>query len=214
MTTFARIVHAGAAVRAAPLFPALVSDDRRRRVTREELEGRRIAHRTVEQARAEADALLERASVEAQAVAREAGRQAEAEARARETARWIALHGAAQRRLEDDRDRWVAAAVALAERLLGASLELDPARISSLARTVLAEAHGARRVTIEAHPLDARALREQLAAAHMGDGAVDVREGVRLARGDLLLHTDIGTIDARITLRFERLAAALRDAIG
>jgi flagellar assembly protein FliH len=212
--TFARIVPAGAAARGAPLFPALVSDERRRRVTREELEGRRIATQVVERARAEAHALLERAAIEAKAVAHEAGREAEAEARAREAARWIALRSAEQSRLEDDRDRWVAVAVALAERLLGASLELDPARISSLVQAVLAEARGARRVTIEAHPLDASALREHLAAASVEPCSVDVREGVGLARGDLLLHTDVGTIDARLTLRFERLAAALRDAVG
>jgi flagellar biosynthesis/type III secretory pathway protein FliH len=39
-----------------------------------------------------------------------------------------------------------------------------------------------------------------------------VRGDVALARGELRLHTDLGTIDARFAPRFERLAAALRDA--
>jgi flagellar biosynthesis/type III secretory pathway protein FliH len=167
----------------------------------------------VRQAQAEANAIVERASVEARQMACEAARQAEAEARALEAARWLALRSEDQRLFEKEYDQWVAVAVALAERLLGASLELDPAQVSSLARTVLAEARGARRVTIEAHPLDASALREHLAAASIEPCSVDVREGSGLARGDLLLHTDVGTIDARIALRFERLAAALRDAI-
>jgi flagellar biosynthesis/type III secretory pathway protein FliH len=40
-----------------------------------------------------------------------------------------------------------------------------------------------------------------------------VRSDAALARGELRLHTDLGTIDARLAPRFERLAAALRDAI-
>jgi flagellar biosynthesis/type III secretory pathway protein FliH len=43
--------------------------------------------------------------------------------------------------------------------------------------------------------------------------SVEVRDDGALARGELRLHTDVGTIDARLAPRFERLAAALRDAL-
>ena len=35
-----------------------------------------------------------------------------------------------------------------------------------------------------------------------------------LAPGDLVLHTDLGTLDARLTPQLERFAAALRDALA
>jgi len=212
--TGARVLPAEAAVRGSRLMSSVVSREQRRRVTREELEGREAAERIVRQARAEADALVDRASADAKNAAAEAARRASAEACAREAARWLCRHHEHQARLESGRDQWVALAVALAERLLGAALELDPARIASLAHAVLAEARGARRAVIEAHPLDVNPLREHLTQAGIDPDALEVREASALARGDLLLHTDVGTIDARIDVRFERLAAALRDALG
>jgi len=211
--TRARILPAEAAVRGSPLFSSVVSRERRARVTREEIEGRETAERIVRQARAEAEALVARAAEDAAKAAAEAVRRAEAEARAREAARWVRRHHEHQARLESGRDQLIALAVALAERLLGAALDLDAARITSLAHAVLAEARGARRAVIEAHPLDASPLREQLTEAGIHPDALEVREASALARGDLLLHTDVGTIDARIDVRFERLAAALRDAL-
>lgn len=214
MKTGARVLAADGAVRGAPLFSEVVSEERRRRITLEELEGRRTAEALLERARAEACALVDRASAEAEEIARDAACRGEAEARAQEAARWLLLRKEDAARLETEANRVIAVAVAVAERLLGASLELEPQRIVTLARAVLAEARGARRAVIEAHPLDARALREHLGTLGLDPPALEVRDASSLARGDLLLHTDAGTIDARIALRLERLAAALRDALG
>jgi flagellar biosynthesis/type III secretory pathway protein FliH len=35
-----------------------------------------------------------------------------------------------------------------------------------------------------------------------------------LSRGSLLLHTDIGAIDARLPVQLDRLAAAIRDVLA
>jgi flagellar biosynthesis/type III secretory pathway protein FliH len=43
--------------------------------------------------------------------------------------------------------------------------------------------------------------------------SIEVREDAALARGELRLHTDVGIIDARLAPRFDRLSAALRDAL-
>jgi flagellar biosynthesis/type III secretory pathway protein FliH len=104
-------------------------------------------------------------------------------------------------------------AVVLAERLLVASLELDPTRIAGLARAVIAEAGGARRAVIDAHPLDAGPLQTQLNVTGLDIQSIEVREDAALARGELRLHTDVGIIDARLAPRFDRLSAALRDAL-
>jgi flagellar biosynthesis/type III secretory pathway protein FliH len=104
-------------------------------------------------------------------------------------------------------------AVALAERLVGETLALDPSRIAAVARGVLAEARGARRAVIHAHPVDAEVLRNHLTALGLDPQSVAVEKDDGLARGALRLHTDVGIIDAQLTSRLDRLAEALRDAL-
>lgn len=112
--------------------------------------------------------------------------------------------------LEANLDRMTALAVALAERLLGSALEIAPQKITEMAQTALFEAKGARKVQIEANPIDVEALREHTVS--LGDSIVIV-PNAELARGALVLHTDLGTLDARLTPQLERLARALRDAL-
>jgi flagellar biosynthesis/type III secretory pathway protein FliH len=210
----ARVVRAEDATRAAPLLAPGPSDTQRRRIAREEIEARLASERIVDEARAAAEALVARAKEEAVAAGAKAAREAQESANAELAARWLALRAAEGPALEREKERIVAVAVALAERLLDAALELDPARIADLARAVLAEARGARRAVIHAHPLDVDALRRHLTTAGLGVQTVEVRADEALARGALRLHTDVGIIDAQLSPRLERLAAALRDALG
>jgi flagellar assembly protein FliH len=207
-------VRGEAAGRGRPLMSPGPSDAQRRRITREEIEGRLAAERLIRQARAEAEKIVARALEQGHDAVTAAVRDAEADARARVAAEWLALRNDQQKQLERDADRILPIAVALAERLLGASLELDASRVAALARTVLAEAGGVRRAIIDAHPLDAQALRKHLSIAGLDVQSVEVRDASDLARGELQLHTDLGTIDAKLALRFDRLAAALRDILG
>jgi flagellar biosynthesis/type III secretory pathway protein FliH len=103
--------------------------------------------------------------------------------------------------------------VLLAERLLGHALELRPEHVAALARQALVEARGARRATIEAHPLDAEALQRHLVDVGTTDAVVEVRASAELTRGSLRVHTNLGTLDAKLTPQLERLAKALRDAL-
>jgi len=214
VTPRARVVRGEAAGRGRPLMSPGPSDAQRRRITREEIEGRLAAERLIRQARAEAEKIVARALEQGHDAVTAAVRDAEADARARVAAEWLALRNDQQKQLERDADRILPIAVALAERLLGASLELDASRVAALARTVLAEAGGVRRAIIDAHPLDAQALRKHLSIAGLDVQSVEVRDASDLARGELRLHTDLGTIDAKLALRFDRLAAALRDFLG
>jgi flagellar assembly protein FliH len=186
---------------------------KRRRIARDELAARMEAERILLQAREDADLLLARAQLQAMEAGAAATREAQERAETDLAARWLALRCREQETLEGDAKRVIGLAVALAERLLGASLELDPGRVVHLARAVIAEARGARRAVVDAHPLDAEALREHLMTAGLDVQSVEVRDDGALARGELRLHTDVGTIDARLAPRFERLAAALRDAL-
>src|SRR5262249_19126950 len=110
-------------------------------------------------------------------------------------------------------DRLVNLARLLAERLLGETLELDPERVIALARRALAEARGARRVTIVAHPDDTPAPQRALA-----DGGLDhvtrVVASAARTRGSLRFETDIGTLDGDIAPQLDRLARRLREVLG
>jgi flagellar biosynthesis/type III secretory pathway protein FliH len=209
----ARVIRDEDARRASPLLEPGPSPAQRVRIARVEMEARLAAERILAEARAEAVALLARAREDGALEARRAVDAAREEADAQLAARWLALRKAEGERLERETDRVVSLAVLLAERLLAASLDLAPARIVDLAKGVVAEARGARRATIEAHPQDAEALRVHLPAAGLALQAVEIRHNGALARGELLLHTDLGTIDAKLTSRLDRLAEALRDAL-
>ncbi len=77
---------------------------------------------------------------------------------AKVAAAWLALRAREEQIAEQDLDRAVALAAALAERLIGASLDVAPAKIALLAKQALTEARGARRAVIDAHPDDAATL--------------------------------------------------------
>lgn len=167
--------------------------------------GRRVA-REVMDAHAEAERIREAARREAAAEAREAET-------ARLAAAFLALRRADEQRAERDLDRAVELAKVLAERLVGEGLKLEPARIAELAANALAETRGARNVRIDAHPDDVAPLSEALAA--VGHAAsTSVNADATLARGSLVVHTDLGTIDARLMPQLDRLAKALHEAMG
>ena len=182
------------------------------RVTREELEGRDHALRIVAEARRRADEIVRQAEHAAREAVARARRDTIEEHEAVLAARWLALTRSQASALERDADRVVSVGVAVAERLFGCILTMDPSRIVDVARTVLDEARGARTAVFFAHPADAKALSTKLAEAGFGPCSVEVREDPALGRGDLRLQTDIVNIDAKHAPRLERLAAALRSA--
>lgn len=193
------------------------SEAQRTRIVREEVEAHDAADRIVHMALARADVILAEARASATKAAQEAAREAAEAEQAKLAALHIAMRTADEGRAERDLDRAVALATVLAERLIGEAIAHDPKTVAALARQALSEARGARRVRIEAHPLDAEALRRHLSevghALSQGSAAVDVVENAELSRGSLSVHTDLGTLDAKLTPRLERLAAALRDAL-
>jgi flagellar biosynthesis/type III secretory pathway protein FliH len=99
----------------------------------------------------------------------------------------------------------------------GGALDLQPPLIGSLAAEALAETRGARPARIECHPRDASALEGELSARGLGASeglAAEIAPDPALARGSIRVHTDLGTLDACLHTRLERLAAALRDVLA
>jgi flagellar biosynthesis/type III secretory pathway protein FliH len=212
VTVRARVIAAEGAGHATRLLADGIGERERRRLARHEVEARQTAERLIEEARAAAASILAEARQSAAGAAANTRREAREEADAQLAARWLALREREHEALGRNPGGVASVAVALAERLLGASLALDPSRIEAIARGVLGEVRGARRAVIEAHPLDADELRTRLTTDGLDLQSVEVRSDEALARGELRLHTDLGTIDARLAPRFERLVAALRDA--
>jgi flagellar biosynthesis/type III secretory pathway protein FliH len=132
------------------------------------------------------------------------------DAKANIAAAYLLLKRREDQMLETSLDRTTELAVALAERLVGGALALTPEIIAAMANAALSEAKGAKKARIEANPIDVDALRAHTAS--LGESIV-IEPNAELARGSLVLHTDLGTIDARLTPQLERLARALRDAL-
>lgn len=200
-----RIGAPGAAGAAAPKAPHAGAIDvaRARRIAAEVLEARAEAERIVAEARRQAEAVVAGAAEAAAAEARE-------NEVARLAAGFLALRDEEARRAERDVDRVIELAVLLAERLVGEAIRVEPARIAELAAAAIQEARGARRVRIDASPEDIAALGEALGA--IGQVA-DVQPDPTLNRGSLVVHTDLGRIDARLQPQLTRLAEALREAL-
>lgn len=172
----------------------------------------------------QASVVLRAAEQRAIALLREAERNAaETRLRAEEVGRAHGLAEAARvmtvlraREAEVDAaglERTLALARLLAERLVGRAMDLEPAVVASLARQVLAEARGARRITLVAHPDQAGLLRGAMAGLDPEGRLHAVSEDPDMARGDLRLETELGVIEARLSLSLDRLAVRLGEAL-
>jgi flagellar biosynthesis/type III secretory pathway protein FliH len=153
----------------------------------------------------------ERAAAELRLVAEAEGR---ADAAAKIAARALALRHHEARSDERELNRSVDLARLLAERLLGESLRVAPEQVVALARQALGEARGARRITIVAHPEDARILEHSLPALGLDPSAAQVRADASRARGNLRIETEIGVLDAELAPQLERLSLKLRESLA
>ncbi len=139
-----------------------------------------------------------------------AAREGRAQGAAELGARWIQLRAEEAARDERDLSRSVELARIMAERLIGASLEIHPETVIHLARQALTQARQARRVAIDAHPDDAAVLERHAAELGLEGGAIAIHVDAGRMRGSLRLRTDLGTLDADLAPQLDRLAAALR----
>lgn len=180
-------------------------------ISRVVMEARIEAEKRVHDAVNAAQAILTAAHAEAQTIRERSANEARAEQMTLFAAKFVALRHQDEARQTRDLDKTLALAVLLAERLIGETLPLQPARIRLLAEGALAAARGARKGTLDAHPEDGAALREQLGEGVLA--AFTIRENPELSRGSLLVHTDVGSLDARLSVQLARLAETLREAL-
>lgn len=156
--------------------------------------------------------ILDEARAKIAHLADDAAREAREREIARATAELLAVRAAEEERRAGEVDRMIAVATALAERVIGEGLRIEPERIAVLASEALREARGARHVRIEASPEDVAPLRDALAL--LGTEVAEIVASEDLGRGSLLVITDLGRVDARLTPQLDRLAAALREVFA
>lgn len=214
-----RIISAEAAVSADKVggpaaAPAPIATPARpaRAVSRAVVEASDEAARIVSQASVKAREILDKAERRAAEIKLRAETEARAEAVAKLASHALALASHEAQADERSLDRAVALARLLAERLLGAQLAVAPEQITLLAKQALSEARGARRVSIIAHPDDAKLLEGTLPTLGIAEIVKVVASDAR-KRGSLRIETDIGVLDAELAPQLDRLALRLRETL-
>ena len=100
-------------------------------------------------------------------------------------------------------------ALALAAQVLRSELTLRPQAVASVATQALQEVLlSARHITMYLHPQDL-ALVEQGAADTLQTRGARLQARASLARGDCVIESDLGAIDARVATRWAQATASL-----
>jgi flagellar assembly protein FliH len=196
---------------AAPVGPLSPSPGAARVMKARAAEAAVQASEKIAAAEQRARVVLEAAAARARAIEEQARDEGQKAAVAELAVAWVRLRTEQNARDERDLDRTIELARAMAERLVGAELELAPEKIRSIAQQVLAAARQSRRVTLRAHPDDAAALGRDLAVLGLEEAAIEIQADGTRTRGSLLIDTDLGTLDAHLTIQLDRLARSLRD---
>jgi flagellar biosynthesis/type III secretory pathway protein FliH len=187
------------------------------RIESEVLEAGQRARELVERAEAEAGALRAAAEAERDRIRAEAETEGRREGLARVGAALVEVAAERDRRLAAVEREVVALAIEVAGKILGRTAAVDPAAAMDLAVGALAAARGRRDVALRVHPADAAALRAgeaRLRAVAARAHAIEIREDPGLARGDVVVETEAGRIDARLATRLSLLARALEEVAG
>jgi flagellar biosynthesis/type III secretory pathway protein FliH len=157
-------------------------------------------------AEARATALLEDARREAEAQRAEARAAGERDAHAAVASLLALAEARRDRALAEAAEEVVTLAVAVARRVIGEIVERERTLVTELARDAIERARGASRLTLAVSTADAEAL-TSFAATHRLPLTVEV--DAALERGDCVVRSEVGTIDARLDTQLAALRRAL-----
>jgi len=145
------------------------------------------------------------ADEEAQRARAQAYEQGLAEGRAEAAAHLIGTARLRQQVIEQAEAALIPLVRSVVERILQVTFEEDSARIVPLLRTHLGRLHRAQNIEVSVHPDDASAL-SRLALEPPNFRIV---ADETLQRGDILIVSNLGRIDARLALHLDALQKAL-----
>jgi type III secretion protein L len=103
-------------------------------------------------------------------------------------------------------------AVAIAKKIIGRSIELNPGTVLQTAKEALRGVRSQRRVTIKVHPSDEDALREQAGSLKMLGaevGELVIVGNPSIEAGGCIVESDLGVIDAQIGTQLASIENAL-----
>jgi flagellar biosynthesis/type III secretory pathway protein FliH len=143
------------------------------------------------------------------------GRVAAAEATLAQVVRELDAAGRAHR--EQVERRAAELAVALAEKIVGAALEVRPELVVDVVATSLRGIADRSRVVVEVSPDDLELVSgavSGIADAVGGLGHVDVVAERRVDRGGCIVHTDEAELDGTAAAQIERAAEIVREALA
>lgn len=175
--------------------------------------------------------ILSSAWAEAERVREQARREGEATGRAEglaaaraETAQAIAALNAAAQALNEHREELVAAvetqaaelALALAEQIVAAAIEVEPARVVDVTRSALRRLTDRHRITVLVNPADLELLATSADSLRQELGGVehlDVQADRRIVRGGARVRTDYGELDATIAAQLQTARELIETAL-
>ena len=182
------------------------------RVIRADQSGPKIVPATVADATERARAIVERAQARAQELLARAVADGRAQGRAEMAAALLALAQERDRMLAALEPQAVEVAMLAAKRVIGQELSQRPELVANIVAPLLDRVRRARQVTVRVHAEDRAALEACLfvlrAGAELAAG-VQIETDIALDRGDCVVVSDVGTLDARIETQLEALARAL-----
>lgn len=183
-------------------------------------EARAKAAEIVAKAYSERDEVLRQAREEGLRTGFQAGYQdglAQAEAQNKElVGQLLALVDSAQgeieRLLRDTEPQLIDLAFTIARRIIQAELSLRPELVTEIVAAAIEEARGNGSRLIRVHPEDARLLEQYLpqAAIEAGGNQWAIRADPSLKRGDCIIETGAGIVDACIETQLAELYKLLR----
>jgi len=183
------------------------------------------AHSTAADRAAEIVAEAEGRAAEIEEQARRAGNDAgyadgtaRAEAEARQSldalvAAVEAVHAARSDAVGVVEARAAELAVLVAERILGAALELDPELVCSVVGSALRRVVDADRLVLDVNPDDLERVRTWIALGEGGLAQIEVRPERRVGAGGCIVRTADVEIDARVSAQLDRARATVRSAL-
>jgi flagellar assembly protein FliH len=106
-------------------------------------------------------------------------------------------------------------ALQVAEKVLGAAIELRPELLLEVTRGALRRLSEPVEATLLVNPEDAERARAAVAELSAEHGAeLSVREERRVERGGCVVRTRAGEVDARLSSQLERAGEIVREALG
>lgn len=171
------------------------------------------AHDQIEQLHREAEQLVEEAEQQADQIreqAREEGRKEAMQECMENLAMARDEYTKLKQRAEQD---MVTLAFRIARRIIGHAIELEPKIVTNIVGEALVNARGREQIVVHVHPKDYQQVQESRHEyAQAVDGvAVYFEPDDELQRGDCIIETESGRIDARLDTQLEVMEEALLD---